>query len=133
MMTLLQCPWCSMSPSRNQTPGAISFTVFGWASPRVRNRLTAARTPKTLARRKRFIGRPLLVNHLNSLSAAMLGELKDGHPDRVAEDYDAADLHHEPESIANFDDREDGKYHVQQSCKKSGDAGDLDAGRCFAA
>src|SRR5580704_18120765 len=35
MMALLQWPSCSMSPSRNQTPGAICLTVLGWASPRV--------------------------------------------------------------------------------------------------
>src|ERR1700722_14458210 len=35
MMTLLQCSWLTRSPSRNHTPGAIFFSVFGCASPRV--------------------------------------------------------------------------------------------------
>src|SRR5215472_3775819 len=46
MMVLLQWPSCSMSPSRNQTPGAICFTVFGCASERVRTKLSESRTRK---------------------------------------------------------------------------------------
>src|ERR1043166_5321410 len=56
MIALLQWPSCSRSPSRNHTPGTICLTVFGCASPRVRNRLMAARALKTVARRKGFIG-----------------------------------------------------------------------------
>src|SRR4051794_22007614 len=61
MMTLLQWPW-SISPSRNQTPGAIRRTVSGLASERETNRAMPARVVNSRTRngRRRVMGLPPL-------------------------------------------------------------------------
>src|SRR5215831_4173555 len=56
MITLLQWPWCSMSPSRNQTPFTISFTVFGWASPWVARNPAARNKRNSVNNANRLIG-----------------------------------------------------------------------------
>src|ERR1035441_8180000 len=60
MITLLQWP-CSISPSRNQTPGAMRRMVSGAASERATNRATAASetNPVSKPNRTRHIGHPL--------------------------------------------------------------------------
>src|SRR5579864_5448138 len=52
-MVLLQCPSCWRSPSRNQTPGAICFTEFGCASPRVSTKPSESISRKLLINQKR--------------------------------------------------------------------------------
>src|SRR6476660_5148166 len=46
MMMLLQCPRSFRSPSRNQTPGTICFTVPGCASPAAIKNASVIRTAK---------------------------------------------------------------------------------------
>src|SRR5258706_9661648 len=53
MMLLLQCPWPKISPSRNQTPGAISFTVFASASLRVTTKPSESTTTNPALSNKR--------------------------------------------------------------------------------
>src|SRR5450755_501496 len=54
MMALLQWPSWSISPSRNQTPGAICFTVLGCASPRVRKKPSESVSRKLLTSHRRM-------------------------------------------------------------------------------
>src|ERR1700676_5095648 len=45
-MMLLECPRFFTSPSRNQTPGTICFTVPGWASPAAIKNASVIKTAK---------------------------------------------------------------------------------------
>ena len=74
MMMLLQWPWFSRSPSRNQTPGAICFTVLGWASPRVRGNPNASKAIKAVARdtRKCFMLVDCIAGRLGLRAAGFL-------------------------------------------------------------
>src|ERR1017187_4068306 len=60
MITLLQWP-CSISPSRNQTPGAMRRMVSGAASERATNRATAASETNPVSKQVLFrsMGHPL--------------------------------------------------------------------------
>src|ERR1035438_2888289 len=60
MITLLQWP-CSISPSRNQTPGAMRRMVSGAASERATNRATAASEANPVNKQilSRNMGHPL--------------------------------------------------------------------------
>src|SRR5258708_87991 len=53
MMLLLQCPWPKISPSRNHTPGAISFTVLACASLRVTTKPSESRATNAVTSNKR--------------------------------------------------------------------------------
>src|SRR5437762_13779743 len=55
MMMLLQWPWPSISPLRNQTPGATYLTWLGSASERVaKNAATASAANRTRKTARRF-------------------------------------------------------------------------------
>src|SRR3974390_3472442 len=65
MIALLQWPSCWMSPSRNHTPGTISFTELGCASPRVTANSSIS-SPANMEKTAKRIGRIVICPQFNA-------------------------------------------------------------------